>query len=158
MFCEETTAAFFHCFSSRTQMNCLISSKFDNKVEVSKAITFQSNMALYLSREIMFGFLKFFPPNFHETRTKVFAPCWLPGMAGSKAAADLLLTDLLRGLSVTCVLARQDQHRPVQNLRQPPQKALPGPHLFSLSMSVEVLFCNSPLHPACVPFRCFNHV
>lgn len=34
--------------SSRTQMNCLISSKFDNKVEVSKVITFQSIVVLHL--------------------------------------------------------------------------------------------------------------
>lgn len=89
-------------------MNCLISSKFDNKVEVSKAITFQSGMALYVWISKIF-----FSPNFHKTRTKVFAPCWLPGMAGNKAAVDLLLTDHLRGLVVPYVIARQDQHQQV---------------------------------------------
>lgn len=54
---RNVTAAFFHPLpSSRTQMNCLISSKFDNKVGVSKVITFQGIMAFYLNRQIMFGF------------------------------------------------------------------------------------------------------
>lgn len=104
------------CLSSRTQTNCLISSKFDNNVEVSKMIAFQGIMALYLSRAVMFGFYNLFFPQFPQKKDKSICSLLAATYGWDKAAAHVLLLDLHRSkIFWDCLsplpLARQDQHQ-----------------------------------------------
>lgn len=104
--------------SAELEINCLIPRKFDNKVEVSKMITFLStDYFVYLSRGIMFG-----------GRTTVFAACWLQGWEQG--------CSFLTSLENIYALASLSQHQQVPKVENPPQKADP-----SFAVSIEVLFC-----------------
>lgn len=78
------------CLSSRTQMKCLIPSKFDNKAGVLKVITFQGIMAFYLSREIMFGFSNLCFPQFPQKKDRSICSLLAARYGWDKAKCGLI--------------------------------------------------------------------
>lgn len=116
--------------SAELKMNCLIPRKFDNKVEVSKMITFlNADYFVYLSRGIVFG--PFFTSLLHLPQREDNSICC---MLAAGVGTRLLLSDLPG--EYLCPVKAQSAPASLRGGQPSTKKADP-----SFPVSIEVQFC-----------------